>query len=118
MKTMFKVATESNLTQLEMSQDVLDLAIIISDYIEKKPMESDFFCIRPSITEDQFTDVLKKLKQTKSELAEETETTSLSLEEGEYQVFEALFSYAYNFGDDIPELEAHHDQICPIAELM
>ncbi len=56
---MFKVFADGNPKQVEMTQDVLDMAIAISNYVQENPMESDFFCIRPSIDEQQFADTLK-----------------------------------------------------------
>lgn len=46
-QNMFKVFADGNPKQVEMTQDVLDMAIAISNYVQENPMESDFFLHPP-----------------------------------------------------------------------
>ncbi len=115
MKTMFKAATESNLTQLEMSQDVLDLALRITNYIHSNFLESDFFTLGNAEQEDldRFYETLKDAKNNS-----EGDLVSIEMECEQFRIFEKIFWYGANFGDDVPELEDYHDEIWDASELV
>ncbi len=111
---MFKVVADGNPKQVEMTQDVLDMAIAISNYIQKNPMESDFFCICPSIDEQEFADTLTALKRLKEEVVRGNDVSYVFLDNDQYNTLDRILGYGRNFADDIPELESLHDSICEI----
>lgn len=108
---MIKIIKNNNPIKLKISKDTLHLAIAIATYIENNPMESDFFCMRPSIEENIFVKALDVLRQAKNSLNTVDMTYFVFLDKKQYFVLEAIFWFGKNFGDDVTELKALHDDI-------
>ena len=108
---MIKVIENNNPIKLEISKDTLHLAIAIATYIENNPMESDFFCMRPSIEENIFDEALDVLRQTGNSMNVYDTIGFIYLDREQYCVLEAIFWFGRNFGDDVTELAALHDDI-------
>ncbi len=113
MKNMFRILAKGNPTQLEMSRNVLDLGTKITSYINDNFTASDFFTIGNARHED-VSKFLDFLKEAQDAMNSDDDILSLSLDKGQYRIFGTVFWYGRNFGDDIPELEALHDDICDI----
>ena len=113
MQNMFKVVADGNPKQVEMTQDVLDMAIAITSYISNNFMESDFFTLG-STDEDNINRFLDVLKDAKARASEDGSMISIDLDEQNSHLCEQILWYGRNFGDDIPELESLHDSICDI----
>lgn len=108
---MIKVIENNNPIKLEISKDTLHLTTAIATYIENNPMESDFFCMCPSIEENIFAEALGVLRQAGNRMNMHDMTALIYLNKEQYCVLEAIFWFWRNFGDDMPELEALHDDI-------
>ncbi len=117
MKYIFKIVAEGNPTQLEMSREVLGLAIRISSYINDNFMASDFFTIG-NVSQEDVSKFLGSLKEAQDAIDSVDDPLSLSIDEEQYHIFGRVFWYGRNFGDDIEELEAVHDDIWDVAEVM
>jgi hypothetical protein len=110
MQNMFKVVADGNPQEVEMSPNVLDMAIAIAKHIQKNPMESDFFAIT-NIKEENFEKLLQTLENSHEAFKGDEGVLSISLDKEDYDIFDRVFWYGRNFGDDIPELEELHDNM-------
>jgi len=110
MKSIFKIIFDGNPKQLEISKNVLNIAIRIAGYINNNPGASDFFAIT-NIKEEAFAKLLGTLKASYEAMELEDSILLLSLDEEDYYILDRVFWYGRNFGDDIPELEALHDDM-------
>ncbi|WP_417517722.1 hypothetical protein [Marinobacter sp.] len=117
MKNIFKIVAQGNPINLEMGPDALDIVLKITAYIDNNFMESDFFTLGNVVHED-FSSVRRYIQNAKNSTTNEDDTVSLSLDLEQYRLFNNIIWYGVNFGDDIPELESLHDDICDIREEM
>lgn len=114
---MFKIVVGGNPTELEMSRDVLDMAVKISGYIDKNFVKSDFFTLG-NVGHEAFSKFRSSIEEAQSSTSVEGDTISLSLVSEEYRLFDTVMWYGSNFGDDIAELELLHNDICDVREEM
>lgn len=113
----FQVSTLENQTRIDTNSHVLDLAIRISKYITTNFTASDFF-IFGNTRQEEVAKLLDFLKEIQSAHKIEDESISLYIDQAHYRIFENLFRYGQMFGDDIKELEALHDDIWEILEMI
>ena len=98
-----------------MSRDVLKLAIMVSDYINNNFMESDFFTLG-NVEPEEFSKFLLLLKNTQNVTRTDNSPLTLLLDGNYYNRLETVLWYGRNFGDDIKELEAVHDDLYEIYD--
>ena len=80
-------------------------------------MESDFFTIC-NTRQEVLAEFLGTLQEAQTTMTSKDTTILLSLDNEEYRIFDYAFWYGRNFGDDIEELEAVHDDIWDISEII
>jgi len=117
MKNMFKIVAQGDPTHVEMSPDVLDMALKISTYIDNNFDESDFFTLG-NVGHEDFSKFRSSIEEAQSGISDESDTVSLSFDTEQYRLFDTVMWYGSNFGDDITELEPLHDDICDVREEM
>ncbi|PZX55569.1 hypothetical protein [Algoriphagus chordae] len=118
MKYIFRVIEEGNPTQLEIGQDVLDVLIKISSYINTDFVASDFFTLG-NTSHHALTQFLELLQDAQGQMKLENNKVLLTLkrdrfdkfDRDQYHLLKNVLWYGSNFGDDIPELESLHDDI-------
>ena len=110
-KYTLKILADEDPIQLEVGRPVLDMAIRITSYINTNFDESDFFTIG-NTSHNAVNQFLELLKEGQGGMKLEQDNISLKIYQ--YDMLESVLWYGSNFGDDIPELEPHHDQIWDI----
>lgn len=114
MKYIIKIITKGNTTQLEMSRDILDVMTRLSSYINDNYTASDFFTLGDT-RHEVFAEYFIVLQDTLNAMNPKDTTVSLNLGRKQYHIFDSVVWYGINFGDDIEEFEAEHDDICDIV---
>ncbi len=117
MKNMFRVVSQGDPTHVEMSPDVLHVAVRISDYIDNNFVKSDFFTLG-NVGYEDFSKFRNSIEKAHNSISPEEAMVSLSLDSEDFRLFDTLMWYGCNFGDDIAELEPFHDDICDVREKM
>ena len=121
MNDTFKIIIDGNPIQLEVGRGVLDMAIRITSYINNNFDESDFFTIGHTRNHvvAHFLEILQEakvrmmLKDDKVLLSFKRDMLG-NFDSDHYHMFKRVLWFGSNFGDDIPELEAYHDQMWDI----
>lgn len=119
MKNMFKIVADGNPTQLEMSRDVLDLAVQVTSHINDNFESSDFFAIRHT-EQEEISMFLSFLNEAQNAMQPEDDMVSLALNPEQYRHFENVFIHAHNFMDedfdeDFETIDYIADVIAPIS---
>lgn len=116
---MFKIVADGNPTQLEMSRDVLDLAVQVTSHINDNFESSDFFAIRHT-EQEEISMFLSFLNEAQNAMQPEDDMVSLALNPEQYRHFENVFIHAHNFMDedfdeDFETIDYIADVIAPIS---
>ena len=118
MKNMFKIMAEGNPTELEMSRDVLDMALRLAEFTDKNYERADFFTVGRTRHSD-FKNFLQTLQETNNRLQGDDDTISIHLDKEHFRIFQNVFTVARMFFDDMPEFdEQTYDEIYDMAEII
>ncbi|MDH5723641.1 MAG: hypothetical protein OEY94_10020 [Alphaproteobacteria bacterium] len=115
MSETFKILTEGNPTQIEMSREDLDLAVEVTSKLIDDFEGSDFWELS-MYTKDVVENLLETLKAAQSTMSDEGTMLSLSLDKEQYWVLKRVFIHVQNFMEE--EFEAEFDRIDEIADIL
>ncbi len=111
---MFRIVSDNYPVEIEMSEDILDLALMIGSYIEDNLVASDFFTLG-NTNHEGIKMLMAKLREKKVAMTSDGNAIVFEFEKETHRLFEELFAYGYKFWDDIGT-DAEQDQIDPAAK--
>ena len=113
---MFKIVSNNDPVELEMSVEELNIGLRIAAYINENFAASDFYEIK-NTTQRELQAFMSLLQEKKNEAKSEEVKLSFALDKADYFIFRDLFGYADNFLDEEMR-EDDIDEIIRISEIM